>query len=91
MIDQKQLENVQYFNYLGGMITNNERCTREVKYRIAMAKAAFNKKKTFHQQIGLQFYRKKLVQCYIWYIAFYDAEILTPRTVDQKCLESFEM
>jgi len=29
------------------MITNNERCTREVKYRIAMTKAAFNKKKIF--------------------------------------------
>jgi hypothetical protein len=45
--DQKQLDNVQYFNYLGGIITNNERFTREVQYRITMAKAAFNKKKTF--------------------------------------------
>jgi hypothetical protein len=25
IIDQKQLENVQYFNYLGSMITNNEK------------------------------------------------------------------
>jgi hypothetical protein len=46
MIDQKQLENVEYFNYLGSMITNDARCTREIKSRIAMAKAAFNKKKT---------------------------------------------
>jgi hypothetical protein len=45
MIDQKQLENVEYFNYLGSMITNNARCTREIKYSIGMAKAAFNKKK----------------------------------------------
>jgi hypothetical protein len=48
---QKQLENVEYFNYLGIMI-NDVRCTREIKFRIAMTKAAFNKKKTFHQQIG---------------------------------------
>jgi hypothetical protein len=45
MIDQKQLENVEYFNYLGSMITNDAMCTREIKYSIAMARAAFNKKK----------------------------------------------
>jgi hypothetical protein len=46
MIDQKQLENLEYFNYLGSMITNDARCRREIKSRISMAKAAFNKKKT---------------------------------------------
>jgi hypothetical protein len=46
MIDQNQLENVEYFNYLGSMITNDARCTSEIKSKIAMAKAAFNKKKT---------------------------------------------
>jgi hypothetical protein len=56
VMDQKQLENVEYLNYLGSMITNDARCTREIKSRIAMVKAAFNKKKNiFHQQIGLQF------------------------------------
>jgi hypothetical protein len=44
MIDQKELQNVEYFNYLGS-ITNDARCTREIESRIAMAKAAFNKKK----------------------------------------------
>jgi hypothetical protein len=53
MIDQKQWENLEYFNYLGSMTTNNTRCTSESKSRIAMAKASFNKKKTFHQQVGL--------------------------------------
>jgi hypothetical protein len=28
MIDQKQLENVEYFDYLGTMITNDASCTR---------------------------------------------------------------
>jgi hypothetical protein len=37
---------VEELNYLGGMITNDARCTREIKARIAVAKAAFNKKKT---------------------------------------------
>jgi hypothetical protein len=45
MIDQKQLENVECFRYLGSMLTSDERCTCEIKSRIAMAKAAFNKKR----------------------------------------------
>jgi hypothetical protein len=37
------------------MITNDARCTHEIKFRIVMAKAAFNKKTLFHQQTGLKF------------------------------------
>ena len=55
-IDQKQLENVKCFKYLGCMLTEDWRCTCEIKSRIAMAKAAFNNKKNlFYQQIGLKF------------------------------------
>ena len=60
-MNQKQLENVEYFNYLGSMITNDARCTREIKSRIAMAKAAFNNKKTlFTSKLDLNL-RKNLV------------------------------
>ena len=41
--DQKQPENVEYFNYLGSVITNDARCRREIKSRINMAKVAFKK------------------------------------------------
>jgi len=46
LIDQKPLENVECFKYLGSMLTNDERCTYEIKSMITMAKAAFSKKKT---------------------------------------------
>jgi hypothetical protein len=46
MIDQKQLENLESFKYLGSILTNDGRCTCEIKCRIATAKAAFNKKRT---------------------------------------------
>jgi hypothetical protein len=36
---------MEYFDYLGSVITNDARYTPESKYRTAMAKAAFNKKK----------------------------------------------
>jgi hypothetical protein len=46
MIDQKQLEKVESFKYLGSILTKDGRFTCEIKCMIAMAKAAFNKKKT---------------------------------------------
>jgi hypothetical protein len=46
MIDQKQLEKVEFFKYLGSILTNDGRCTCEIKCGIAMAKAALNKKRT---------------------------------------------
>jgi hypothetical protein len=65
MTDQKQLENIKYFNYSGSMITNDARCTREIKFIIAMAKEAFNRKKTlFTSKLDLNL-RKKPVKCYI--------------------------
>jgi hypothetical protein len=73
------------------MITNDARCTREIKSRIAMAKSALNKKKTlFTSTLDLNL-RKKLVKCYIWGIALYGAETWTLRKVDQKYLKCFEM
>jgi hypothetical protein len=45
MIGQKQRENVKCLEYLGSMIINAARCTCEIKSRIPMAVAAFNKKK----------------------------------------------
>jgi len=45
MIDKKQLEIVESFKYLGSILTNDGRCTCEIKRRIAMAKAVFNKKR----------------------------------------------
>jgi hypothetical protein len=58
MIDQK-LENVEYFNCLGSMITNDARCTREIKFRTDMVKAAFNKKKAlFTSKLELNLRKK---------------------------------
>jgi hypothetical protein len=47
MVDQRQPEYVEYLDYIGGVITHDARCTREIKSVIAVAKAAFNKKRLF--------------------------------------------
>jgi len=82
---------VEFLKYLGSILTNDGRRTCEIKCRIAMAKAAFNKTRTlFTSTLDLEL-RKKLVKGYVWSIALYGAETLTLRAMDQKHLESFEM
>jgi hypothetical protein len=65
--DQKQLKNVEYFNYSGGLIINDARCRCEIKSRIAMAKTKPNNKKKnlFSNKLELKL-RKNLVKFYIW-------------------------
>jgi hypothetical protein len=48
-IDQKQLENVEYLNCLGNVITSDAKCTCEIDSRIAIAKVTFSRKKNLHQ------------------------------------------
>ena len=86
-IDEKQLENVECFKNLGSILTNYGRRTCEIKSRFAMAKAAFNTKKTlFTSKLDLNL-RKKLVKCYIWSMALYGAENWTICAADQKHME----
>jgi multidrug resistance efflux pump len=40
MIDQNQPENEEHSNSLSSIVTNDARCTREIKPRVAMAEAA---------------------------------------------------
>jgi hypothetical protein len=73
------------------MLTEDGRCSCEIKCRIALAKAAFNKKRVlFTGTLDLNL-RKKLVKCYIWRMGFYAAETWTLWPADEKHLESFEM
>jgi hypothetical protein len=90
-IDQTQLENVKCCKYLGSMLTEDGRCTCEIKSGIAMAKVVFNKKKNLFTSTLDLYLRKRLVRCYVRSIALYGAETWTLRATDQKHLESFEM
>ena len=56
--------------YIYIVLTNDGICTCEFKSRIAMAKAAFNEKKTlFSSKLDLNL-RKKLVRCCVWKYGF---------------------
>jgi hypothetical protein len=73
------------------VLTNHGRCTCEIKSKIAMAKAAFNKKKNLFTSILDLNLMKKLVKCYVWSMVFYGAETWTLRVADQNYLKRFEM
>ena len=51
IMEDQEPENVKYFTCLSSTITNDARCTREIKSRIAMVKAAFNKKSIFNSKL----------------------------------------
>ena len=65
---------MEYCNYQSSIITNDARCTSEIKHRISMAQATFDKKKTLFACKQDLNSRKKLVKCYIWSIALYGAQ-----------------
>jgi histone-lysine N-methyltransferase SETMAR len=40
--EREQRQHAEYFIYVGSVMTNDARCTLEIKFRIVMGKAAFN-------------------------------------------------
>jgi len=46
VIDQKQLDNVEYLNYVQSVVTNDAVCINAIQSRISMAETAFYIKKT---------------------------------------------
>jgi hypothetical protein len=73
------------------MITNNARCTHEITSRIAIAKTSFNKKKTlFDSKLDLNL-RKKLLKCFILYIALIGAKTWTLQKVGAVMPRKFGM
>jgi len=80
-----------YFNYLCGMITNYVRWKRNIKSRLAKAKAALNKEKDFFTtKLGFNL-RKKVEKCCICSTVLYGAGAWTLQKVHKKYLRIIEM
>ena len=85
------VEQVDSFKYLGCTISSNMSCCQEVKRRIAMAKEAFNRKRSIFCGPLEKELRKRLVKCFVWSVALYGAETWTLRRSEEKRIEAFEM
>ena len=46
VVNDEELEQVDHFKYFGSVLSENAECTKEIRTRIALAKTAFNNKKT---------------------------------------------
>lgn len=69
------MENVEHFNFFGGLITNDEKHTYKIKTTKAVAKAPFNNKRLFFNQKNMDFnLREKLVNFYMCSITLCHAE-----------------
>jgi len=74
LVNDKELEQVAQFCYLGNMVTDDCRSEREIKRRIALGKQAFIKKKDLvwiHQPSIEKAHSKSLC---VWSIIFMEAK-----------------
>jgi hypothetical protein len=73
IVDQNQLQNVEYFNYFGTMIRTDANCTREITSRIALKKQHSTRRRSlFYHLTGLKF-KKQPLKFYTWNLALHDA------------------
>ena len=74
-IKDESVEQMDSFKYLGCNISSNMNCCQEVKQRKAMAKEAFNRKRSiFCEEKELN---KRLAKWFVWSVALYGAETWT--------------
>ena len=90
-ITGESIEQVDSSKYLGCNMSSNMNCCQEVKQRVAMAKEAFNRKRSIFCGPFKKELRKRLVKCFVWSVVLYGAETWTLRRNEQKRLEAFEM
>ncbi len=91
-INGTNLEQVAEYCYLGSMITEDNKCQREIRRRVAMGKEAFKKRnELLRGKLDLQL-RKRMVKSLTWSVTLYASETWTrPMREAVKRLEAFDM
>ena len=74
-LDDEELQQVESFNYLGSVLTQDYSCTSDIKSGIALAKKSFtDMSSTFTNKQLENDTKKRLMKCYIWSILAYGCE-----------------
>src|SRR3984885_10641832 len=90
-INEEVKEQVTEFCHLGSLISEDAKCHKEIKKRIAMGKEAFTKRKELLKGRLKRGLKKRMVKALIWSVTLYGAETWTMRGEDVKRIEAFEM
>ncbi len=86
-----RIEQVAKFCYLGSWITDDGRCDVEIRSRIAMAKAAFNRRKELLTKNMSRSVKNKIVKAVVWSVLLYGSETWTVNADMLQRVEAFEM
>ena len=88
----EQIRQVQKFKYLGYTLTSDGKCRTEIKKRIVIAKASFQKMSTILKNRNISFSTKlRVLKTYVWSILLYGCETWTITAETKKNLEAAEM
>ena len=91
-VNGEKLKQEDEFKYLGQCITNDGRCEKEIRRRIAIAKATFNNMKDVlaSRKIRLDV-RKRVLNCYVMSTFLYASETWTLSKETEDKIEALEM
>ena len=85
------MDQVEQFVYLGSLVTEDGRCTKEVRRRIALGKTVFSKRKELLRGSLSLALKKRMVKVLVWSVVSYGSETWTLIQEDIRSLEAFEM
>jgi hypothetical protein len=86
------IEQVNSYKYLGNLITQDGKTTKEIRARISQAKTAIMNRKELlcFKKMSIHI-RKRLVKVFVWSVALYGLVSWMINKVGERYLENFEM
>ena len=91
-MENRELNQVESFKYLGGMVCEDRKCDKDLRMRIVMEKASFGQMRKV--LTNLQFNidtRKRVLKAYVWSVLLFGCESWTISKDMRRKLEATEM